>query len=41
MDRLAVGDEVHVGGGLVEDLHLVEDEVHDGEGLVVDLHAVG
>ena len=33
MDLHAVGDEVHVGGGLVEELHVVGNEIHDGEGL--------
>ena len=37
----AVGNEVHVGGGLVDDLHAVGDEVHGGGSLVRDLHAVG
>ena len=36
-----MGDEVHGGGGLVEDLHIVGDEVHGSGGLLVDLHAVG
>ena len=35
-----MGDEVHIGGCLVEDLHIVGDEVHDSGRLVVDLHAV-